>query len=103
MPISDITPEKILKGGKKELFNMGKMLAPIIVGVYVLSGIFIVGPEELGVVRRFGKEVRVVQPGPHYHWPWPVETVNRPKVMQIKRMEIGFRTVFPGPPARYRF
>ncbi len=31
--------------------------------------------EELGVVLRFGKHVRTVQPGLNYHLPYPIETV----------------------------
>jgi membrane protease subunit HflK len=55
------------------------------------------------VVRRFGKVVRINEPGPHYHLPRPIEKVDRPKVQQVRRIEIGFETISPGPPARYRF
>ncbi|RLB03793.1 MAG: FtsH protease activity modulator HflK, partial [Deltaproteobacteria bacterium] len=37
------------------------------------------------------------------HLPWPIEKADTPKVTEIKRLEIGFRTVDPGPPARYQF
>jgi membrane protease subunit HflK len=48
-------------------------------------------------------DIRVTQPGPHYRLPQPIERVNKVKVKQVRRIEIGFRTVNPGPPARYRF
>jgi membrane protease subunit HflK len=54
------------------------------------------------VVRRFGKVVRVTEPGPHYRLP-TVERVDKPKVEQVRRLEIGFETISVGPPARYRF
>ena len=76
---------------------------PILIGLWFLSGIYIVSPDEQGVVRRFGKMVKITEPGPHYHLPSPIERVDKPKVKQIKRMEIGFRTVDPRPPARYQF
>ena len=76
---------------------------PIIVVLWLLSGIYIVRPDEQGVVRMFGKAVRVTQPGPHYHLPRPIERVNKVKVKQVRRIEIGFRTSSPGPPAQYRF
>ena len=60
------------------------------------------GPDEQGVVRRFGKLTRVSSSGINYHLPFPFETVNKPKVTEVKRAEIGFRTVDPGPPSRYR-
>ncbi|MHC4573023.1 MAG: protease modulator HflK [Planctomycetota bacterium] len=80
-----------------------KWLIPIVVVLWFLSGIYIVRPDEQGVVRMFGKAVRVAEPGPHYHLPRPIERVNKVKVKQVRRIEIGFRTISPGPPARYRF
>lgn len=80
-----------------------KWIIPVLVLVWLLSGIYIVRPDEQGVVRRFGKAVRVAEPGPNYHLPRPIEQVDKVKVKQIRRMEIGFRTISPGPPARYKF
>jgi len=45
----------------------------------------------------------VTQPGPHYHLPRPIEMVDKVKVEKVRRIEIGFRTYRPGPPAQYRF
>jgi len=70
--------------------------------LWAASGIFIVDPDQIGVVLRFGRVVRETDPGPHYHLPWPIETVLRPSVTQIRKEEFGFRTVAPGPPARFR-
>ena len=80
-----------------------KWIIPAVVVVWLLSGIYIVRPDEQAVVRRFGKAVRVTQPGPHYCLPRPVERVDKVKVKQVRRIEIGFRTISPGPPARYGF
>jgi len=80
-----------------------KWLIPAVVVLWFLSGIYIVRPDEQGVVRMFGKAVRVTQPGPHYHLPQPIEKVDKVKVKQVRRIELGFRTIRPGPPARYRF
>ncbi len=74
----------------------------IALALYALSGVFIVAPDEHGVVLRFGRVVREVDPGPGYHLPWPIETVLKPSVTQIRKAEFGFRTVDTGPPARYR-
>lgn len=67
----------------------------LVVGVllWLASGIYIVGPDEVGVVQRFGAFNRETQPGPHYRWPFPVESVQTPKVTQIRRVEVGLRTV----------
>ena len=79
---------------------------PIIIGIivviWILTGIYIVSPDEVGVVKRFGKMVYSTGPGPHYHLPYPIETVLKPKVTKVRRVEIGFRTISPGPPAKYQ-
>jgi len=80
-----------------------KWLIPVVVAVWLLSGIYIVRPDEQGVVRQFGKAVRVTEPGPHYHLPRPIETVDKVKVKKVRRIEVGFRTISSGQPARYKF
>ena len=66
------------------------------------TGIFIIDPEEQGVIKRFGEVTEVVGPGPHYHLPSPIETVQIAPVTAVRRLEIGFRTIQLGPPAKYR-
>ena len=63
----------------------------IIVLIWLLSGVYIVGPDEAGVIRTFGKFTRVNSPGLNYHFPYPIEQVNLPKVTEVKRIEMGFR------------
>ncbi|MDR0239829.1 MAG: FtsH protease activity modulator HflK [Deltaproteobacteria bacterium] len=74
----------------------GKTLWWLTGGVFVLwllSGIYIVEPDEEGVVLRFGEYNRSVPPGPHYHLPFPIESVETPKVTQVQRIEVGFRSL----------
>ena len=81
------------------------LVATIVIAAlwFVVSGPFYtVGPDQEGVVLRFGKYVRSTSPGFHFKWPGPIETVETPEVTQIKRLEVGFETIDPGPPARYR-
>ncbi|NLW82592.1 MAG: FtsH protease activity modulator HflK [Desulfovibrionales bacterium] len=59
--------------------------------IWLGSGIYIVEPDELGVVRRFGAYDRTTEPGPHYRLPFPFESVETPKVTKIQRIEVGFR------------
>jgi membrane protease subunit HflK len=69
---------------------MGILL--ILVGAVVIwgmSGFFRVQSEELGVVLRFGKHVRTVQPGLNYHLPYPIETVLLPKALRVSTLNIG--------------
>lgn len=87
----------------KQFTPLLKWIIPILLLIWLLSGIYIVGPDEQGVVRRFGKVVRITEPGPHYRLPTPIEKVDKPKIQQARRIEIGFETISQGPPARYRF
>jgi membrane protease subunit HflK len=80
----------------KNLVSLGVLpILGIIVVLWLLTGIYIVGPDEVGVVRTFGKVTRVVQSGLNYHLPYPIEVADTPKVTEVKRTELGFRTVGP--------
>ncbi|MCL1915252.1 MAG: FtsH protease activity modulator HflK [Desulfovibrionaceae bacterium] len=70
-----------------------KILLVLLLLGWLASGIFIVNPEEVGVITRFGKYNRRVDPGPHYHLPYPIEQAMTPKVLHMQRVEIGFRNV----------
>ena len=68
-------------------------LIGIFIVLWLLTGIYVVGPDEVGVVQTLGKYSRAAQSGLNYHFPYPIETVSTPKVTEVKRIEIGFRTV----------
>ena len=72
-----------------------------VVVIWLLTGIYQVGPDEKGVVLRYGRLSAITDSGINYHLPYPFETVFKPKVTEVKRIEVGFRTLDPGPPARY--
>ena len=63
--------------------------------LWLFTGVYMVGPE-VGVVRTFGEYTRVAQSGLNYHFPYPIEQVNTPAVTEVKRIEIGFRTLRNG-------
>ena len=74
--------QQLLPGG----YFSGVGIALILLGalaIWGLSGFFRVQSEELGVVLRFGKHVRTVQPGLNYHLPYPIETVLLPKALRV--------------------
>ena len=67
-------------------------LMGIALAFWLFTGVYMVGPDEIGVVRTFGEYTRVAQSGLNYHFPYPIEQVNTPAVTEVKRIEIGFRT-----------
>jgi membrane protease subunit HflK len=82
----------VLPGGNLGGKGIG-LIALIAVLIWGFSGFFQVAPDELGVVMRFGKYVREVQPGLNYHLPYPIETVLTPKALRVNKMDIGMRVV----------
>lgn len=75
-------------------FNFpGKILILVVVLLWAASGIYIVQPEEVGVVQRFGAFHRMTESGPHYHLPFPIESVQKPKVERVHRVEVGYRSL----------
>ena len=61
-----------------------------IVGIWILSGIYRVDPQEEGIVRRFGQYVSTTGPGLHYRLPWPIEQVDTPNVTELRSVSVGF-------------
>jgi membrane protease subunit HflK len=76
-------------GGFKYIFILALL-------VWGLSGIYIIDPAEKGVVLRFGAFQEETSQGPHWHLPFPIETLNRINVEQIRTAEIGYRNVVSG-------
>jgi modulator of FtsH protease HflK len=71
----------------------GRGIALIVLAAIALwgfSGFFRVEPDEVGVVLRFGKFVREVQPGLNYHLPYPIETALTPPALRVNKIDIGF-------------
>ncbi len=67
----------------------GVLLA--LVALYLASGVYVVQANEEGLLRRFGVLQRgTVKPGIHYRIPWPVDRVDRVKIKEVKRIEVGF-------------
>jgi membrane protease subunit HflK len=83
---------KFLPGGSKSGGKPIGLILIILLFVWLASGLYRVLPDEQGVVLRFGKFVKTTQPGLNYHIPFPVESVQTPKVTKVNRIDIGFRS-----------
>ncbi len=82
-------------GVKKALGNLRLIIIILIVFFMSLSSFFQVGPEEVGVITRFGKYVRKVEPGLNMKLPF-VERVYKVPVERQQKLEFGFRTLRAG-------
>ncbi|MFZ2523798.1 MAG: FtsH protease activity modulator HflK [Candidatus Ferrigenium altingense] len=67
------------------------LIAAIAALIWVGSGFYIVDASQRGVVLRFGKLVEMTQPGPRWHLPFPVETVEIVNLSQVRTVEVGYR------------
>ena len=67
------------------------LIAAVAVLIWAGSGFYIVDASQRGVVLRFGKLVEMTQPGPRWHLPFPVETVEIVNLSQVRTVEVGYR------------
>ena len=59
--------------------------------LWMLSGFYQVGTDQVGVVMRFGGYNRTESAGLRYHLPYPVEEVLRPNVTAQNEIQVGFQ------------
>src|SRR5262249_31629478 len=95
--------EDLLRRGQDKLRNVlpggglggtGVVIITLVAAaLWLASGVFQVAPDELGLVMRFGKFDRKVDPGLSYHLPYPIESVEIPKVTRVTPIQIGVRFV----------
>ena len=67
------------------------LLLALVLLVWLASGFYIVDEGRRGVVTRFGKYTETTLPGPRWHLPFPVESVELVDFSQVKTIEVGYR------------
>ena len=67
------------------------LIAALVILVWLASGFYIVDASQRGVVLRFGKYSSTTEPGPRWHWPWPVESASVVNVSGNRSVEVGYR------------
>jgi modulator of FtsH protease HflK len=81
-------------------FGMKTFIYPVIliilVWIFFAGPFYVVDPEQNGVVKTFGKLTQITQPGLRFKFPWPIQTVDLVNVEEVRRLELGFRTVRSG-------
>ena len=87
------SPEEFLHQSKKHLESINRsipiVLAILFVAFFFLSSFYSVGPDEVGVIRRFGKYMRTEPPGLHWRIPFNIERLNIVKVQRILKLLEG--------------
>ena len=57
------------------------------VAVWLASGYYQIEAPERGVVQRFGAYHEIEQPGHGWHWPWPIETMQKLNVANVQGLD----------------
>lgn len=84
--LNNLRPPNI-SGRSVKLFIVG-----ILILIFLWSSWFTISPEEVGVVQRFGRYVRTVDPGLNFKIPFGIETMTKVPVKRQLKEEFGFRT-----------
>jgi modulator of FtsH protease HflK len=68
--------------------------ALLVIGVWLLSGLYQLEPGEHGVLQRFGRYIADLGPGGvGAHWPWPIETLTRINTERIASVDFQSRAL----------
>ena len=78
-------------GGPSLPVSGAALLVILVLVVWLASGFYIVDEGRRGVVTRFGKYTETTLPGPRWHLPFPVESVDVVDFSQVKTIEVGYR------------
>ena len=83
----------------KRMITLGVIILAAI--VFLVTGLYTVNPEEVGVIQRFGKYLSTTQPGLHFKIPFGVDKLTKVKVKHVFKEEFGFRTLQAGVRTKY--
>ena len=89
---------KLPKVSMKKFLTFVVILAVII---FILTGLYTINPEEVGVIQRFGKYIDTTEPGLHFKIPFGVDRLTKVKVKHVYKEEFGFRTLQSGVQTKY--
>ena len=79
-------------GGSERVNRIGLgLIVAVALGLWALSGLYIINQGERGVELKFGRKDQVTGPGLHWHLPWPIERVEKVNVDQVSTLSIGRR------------
>jgi membrane protease subunit HflK len=82
------------KESQEIMFHADRIVLTVVlalIALWILSGIYIIEANQVGLVRRFGANLPgLVQPGIHYRLPWPVDRIDKINTREVKGMDVGF-------------
>jgi membrane protease subunit HflK len=94
-------PEEVQQKMEQMLPNVRNLIVIGLIAVLGFGSFFQIDPEEVGVITRFGKYSRTVEPGLNFKIPF-TETVYKVPVENQQKLEFGFRTTNSDVKSEYR-
>ncbi|WP_232630071.1 FtsH protease activity modulator HflK [Methylobacterium sp. Leaf118] len=82
-----VMPGGGLGGGKGILIAAG-----LVLGAWLLTGFYIVKPNEVGINTIFGRYTGSTREGLRYNFPYPIGTVQKPNIGVVNSIPIGYIT-----------
>jgi modulator of FtsH protease HflK len=67
------------------------LISGIAATLWLATGFYQVDDRERGIVQRFGKYLDTTQPGLNWHIPWPVDSVTKVRLTDVRNVEIGYK------------
>lgn len=99
------TPEELFGQVKIKIPKEAQFVPFILVLLFLaftaMTSFYSVEPDEVGVIRRFGKYAATTQPGLQWKMPLGIDKLDKVKVKYVFKEEFGFRTVEAGVNTRY--
>ena len=68
------------------------ILVALGIGLWLLSGFYTIGPNQVGLNLVFGRYTGKTSPGLNYNWPYPVGSVDKLNVTDRNAINVGFVT-----------
>lgn len=87
---SSFNPDQLAR-----LLRSSRLIWILVIGaviLWLLSGIYMVGPGERGIVLTFGKLTSQSEPGLHYRLPAPIQSNYIVDIARVRTAEIGYRS-----------
>ena len=85
------SPRSAPSAGQKSGLPISAILAVVFL-IWCGTGFYIVDQGSLGVVQRFGRYVETTEPGPRWHFPYPIEKATVVNMGEVRRLEVGYRS-----------
>jgi len=91
---SEQTPGYSSSNRRSVVVRAGMGVGLFLLALYLLSGFYVLQPDEQAIVERFGRPLNAESPsgpGLHYRLPWPIDQVRRESTGRVRVLSLGYQ------------